>query len=67
MFITLAAGMAGLAAVLRPPVTLAQVSGKVWRLGFLALSTQQANAYQYAGFGRGMGELGYPTLSAMAS
>jgi putative ABC transport system substrate-binding protein len=57
--IALTAGMAGLIAVPRPPAALAQVSGKVWRLGFLLLSTQQNNAYQYAGFRRGMGELGY--------
>src|SRR5713101_7227961 len=57
-FVTLAGGAAAMA-LLRPLAAGAQVAGKVWRIGHLAINTPENTPYQYAGFLQGMGELGY--------
>jgi putative tryptophan/tyrosine transport system substrate-binding protein len=58
-FLTRAATAAAVAPTLRPRAARAQVEGKIWRIGFLALSRRENSAYQHAGFEQGMGGLGY--------
>jgi putative ABC transport system substrate-binding protein len=62
-FITLLGGAAAMPSSLWPLPARAQQAGKVWRIGFLAGATQpvpaQLGSSAYAGFLRGMRELGY--------
>jgi putative ABC transport system substrate-binding protein len=57
--LALAVGAAAAAATLWPVTARAQVAGKVWRIGILAYSTRENNAYQFDGFLQGMRDLGY--------